>query len=97
MFKKISIQLSQPICFCLEQDLSWRVTDTQLGHGLEVACKSCGVSIVVPPAQFKASFALEVPYPGKPKPKIPVVIPKPGDVVDMAEYIKRKREREPAS
>lgn len=99
MFKRISIYLTDPICPCEEQKLSWTVKQTEAGPSLSVWCNSCGTSVLVPNAEFKASFTFDRPYPGKPKPKVPVVthVPGPGDVVDITEYLRKKREREPAS
>lgn len=100
MFKKIVIHLTEPICPCDEQRLVWTVKHTEDGSSLAVWCSECKTSMHVPNKEFKASFNLEKPYPGKPVPKS---TPRPtpsrglGDVIDMAEFIRRRREREPLS
>lgn len=63
MFKKISINLSGPICRCYEENLIWVI-----GHDeMHVRCNICNIKIVIP---FKAAdyiFTLDAPYPGLPK------------------------------
>jgi hypothetical protein len=99
MFKKMAIHLTEPICLCLEKNLQWNVGTTADGPSLIIWCGECGVKMAVPTSEFKGAFVLDVPYPGKPKSKnkVEVVIPAPGDVIDITEFIRRKREQEPPS
>lgn len=99
MFKGITIRLTEPICLCLERKLSWNVVQKEKGPTLDIWCRECGVTVHIPNDQFKASWDLEQDYPGKPEPKKPVevVTPKPGDVIDLGEHIRKRRENEPPS
>ncbi len=63
MFKKIIIHLTEPICKCEEQNLSWSVPNSNL----EVKCKTCDITLTIPSKQFIAGFEFEKSYPGKQK------------------------------
>ncbi len=91
MFKKMTLQLTEPICLCLEQSLQWTVQGTGAGPALCVWCDSCGTKMMVPNHEFRATFHLDNPYPGRygNKPQPPPV--EAGDVQDFVEYLKRRR------
>lgn len=76
MFKRINILLTGPICKCAEQALEWGIhLDVGNYEGLKfsdasllITCKTCSTQIRVPSKTFVATFMLDEPYPGKPKP-----------------------------
>jgi hypothetical protein len=64
MFKRLSINLTGPICTCKKQGLTWGITiNPNGGHGLEIACVECKTRLNVPNSKFVAAFNLDVPYP----------------------------------
>jgi hypothetical protein len=66
MFKSITINLAGPICKCQESKLGWTVFLNKEGRpGLTVHCLACKVSLSIPNKEFKGSFKLDIPYPGK--------------------------------
>lgn len=91
MFKKVVVQMTEPICHCEEQNIGWSVLQSQVGPSLVVWCNTCRVRVEIPNKEFKAMFHFEKPYPGKPKPAVEVIERKPGDVIDFTEYLKKKR------
>ena len=60
MFKRISIELTEPICTCETNQLSWGIT---IGPGMYVECKECGTRVEVPNKKFMAAFDLDKKYP----------------------------------
>ena len=88
MFKGIVIRVTGPICHCEERNLAWTTMDSPTGPSMKFWCQECGVTVVIPNKEFKASFALDQPYPGK-KP-VSVVPQRKGDVVDFTEYLRRR-------
>lgn len=98
MFKKAVFHFKDPICLCLEQDLLWNVVQVQEGPQLAVTCNGCGVRVQIPPRQFLGAVVFENPYPGKPKkkPTIEVHTPRAGDVIDLSEYLKRRKDGLPS-
>lgn len=64
MFTRIDICLTSPICSCETQDLAW-TTPRDLDNlpCLELKCKTCSTTLVVPNEKFVARFVLSVPYP----------------------------------
>ena len=74
MFKKIDIQLSGPICACLEQNLEWtpivmaKDKEDRNKYGLQITCKTCRSQLIVGWTQFVASITCDDPYPGKQEP-----------------------------
>jgi hypothetical protein len=66
VFKQIDIQLTEPICSCDEQKLSWTIIlldDKRFG--LIIMCNLCKTKLEVPHKKFLATFSLDKPYPGK--------------------------------
>jgi hypothetical protein len=99
MFKKGVFIFTDPICFCLEQKVGWNVKPGPNGAPhLQVTCQDCGVRVEIPSNQFLASVQFERPYPGKPKkkPAIEVQTPRAGDVIDLSEYLKRRKDGLPS-
>jgi hypothetical protein len=96
MFKKIVIHLTEPVCLCFEQNLTWTTKETSLGPALTVWCKDCGTRLEVPNKQFKALFYLDVEYCGKPLVKPPPVSEGLADVIDMQDYLRRKPDGPPS-
>lgn len=86
MFKRIIIELSGPICNCLERDLAWSIRDDIVGReihrGLDISCKTCGTKLSVSNDKFVAGWKLDIPYPGKPPapkkepppPEMPIIV-----------------------
>jgi hypothetical protein len=76
----------------------WDVKTIQEGPALLVTCSECGVGVRVPPPQFLASIVFESPYPGKAKkkPAIEVHTPMAGDVIDLSEYLRRRKDGLPS-
>lgn len=67
MFKRIDINLTGPICNCVEQNLSWNpYVDLENKFGLKIWCKTCNTVLTIPNSKFTASMKLDTPYPGKP-------------------------------
>lgn len=77
MFKRIIIELTEPVCKCEVQDLNWSVPD---GLSLKIECKKCKTFLVVGTDAFKAAIVFDQPYP-----KIKKDEPRtfPGNVIDM--------------
>lgn len=98
MFKKANFVFTDPICLCLEQKTAWSITQGQEGPVLSIFCKECAVRVVIPTKQFLASVVFETPYPGVPKkkPVIEVQVPKAGDVIDLTEVLRRRKEGLPS-
>ncbi|KKT82447.1 MAG: hypothetical protein UW79_C0006G0025 [Candidatus Yanofskybacteria bacterium GW2011_GWA2_44_9] len=70
MFKHISINLTEPICGCVHQDLSWNVLKDKDGHvSLLVICEYCKIELRIPHAKLMAYFTLDKGYPQGIKPK----------------------------
>ena len=70
MFKHLTIHLSEPICSCAEQTVSWnlvQVEDNQLT--LQLWCQTCRTTLTVSPTEIRSYIAFDQPYPGKPKKK----------------------------
>lgn len=92
MFRRVNIELTEPICLCLEQKLAWSIQETGKGPGLCIWCEGCEAKIEVPTKHFRASFSLDKPYPGKPnEKKLPPPKVEAGDLVDFMAYLKRRR------
>lgn len=76
MFRRLTIELTEPICQCPVQNLTWQVFSSRGSEQdtrLQVSCKTCGTALCVPNNHFKAAFQLDKPYPGLqevPKPKM---------------------------
>lgn len=87
IFRRATIHLTEPICLCAEQNLAWTVAPTAAGPTLAIWCQTCGTKLQVPNKEFKAAFQLEKPYPGKPREEKK----KGGEVIDFAEYLKRRK------
>jgi hypothetical protein len=91
MFSGLQIHLTDPICKCDEQDISWSITwnlkegSDRYQAGLRLTCQSCGISLNIPPDEFKASIHFAKPYPGK---KVPA--PSKDKVVHLALVEKKK-------
>lgn len=71
MFKRIAIELTGPLCACLEMRLSWGITrpaskpgEPTAKAGLFLRCNGCGTTLTVPHKHFVATFRLDEPYPG---------------------------------
>lgn len=62
MFIRINICLTEPICTCEENYLTWTVGSIPKPY-LEIRCDLCGTKIVVPHEKFFARFILDTPYP----------------------------------
>ncbi len=60
MFKKIQIELTDPICDCDTQNLSWGIT---AGPGIFIKCKECETQINVSAKKFVACYKLDKKYP----------------------------------
>lgn len=85
MFKRITIQMTEPICSCEEQKINWTPKLVQVVKGgktfnsytLDLWCETCETRLSVSNEKFRASFEFDKPYPGKkvveekdkPKPK----------------------------
>ncbi len=83
MFKRLTIELTGPICTCAEQKLTWGIVlhkkaDGASAHGLRVRCGTCLTVLEVPPAKFLACFSLDQKYPGTAAPKPAPLIEIPG-------------------
>ncbi len=91
MFKKMTLQLTEPICLCLEQSLQWTVQGSASGPCLCVWCDCCGTKVLVPNQEFRANFQFDQPYPGRHGSKPPPPPVEAGDVHDFVEYLKRRR------
>jgi hypothetical protein len=66
MFKRIMIELTEPICNCDERDISWGIHyDHCMRAGLSFSCKTCDTKLLVPHDRFVAGFKLDRDYPGK--------------------------------
>lgn len=89
MFKKMIVNIAEPICLCSEQKLSWTVEQTKEGPSLLAWCLMCGTKLQVPNREFKAVFQFDKPYPGK------VRIEK-AQPTDYSEYMKRRRPGPPS-
>lgn len=63
VFKRITIELTAPICGCDEQDFSWTTPQGTDGPTLQIACKKCKTTLTVGNSEFKAAFSLDTPYP----------------------------------
>lgn len=61
-------------------------------------CSDCETKLIVGGKEFKASFILEKPYPGLPKKETGVIVVerKPGDVIDLSEYMKNRKQGPPS-
>ncbi len=79
MFKKIEIQLTEPLCGCSVANLKWGIpTDSEGKPCLIITCRTCKISMFIPSEKFFANFKLDIPYPGvksveKPKEKHTVI------------------------
>lgn len=78
MFKRLVIEMSDPICNCDEQNLSWIPSSDSKGANLIIKCKSCSTQLIVSHEKYVAGWSFERPYPGKkkeekPKPKLDVL------------------------
>lgn len=69
MFKRISIELTEPICTCKQQSLGWSVDSQPEGSGLCITCKECKTSLKIPYTKLLGQFAFDKPYPEGIKPK----------------------------
>lgn len=79
MFDRIVIHLTEPICSCEEQALSWSICqDRDRQSCLRIACRTCKTILIASNRTFVASFALERNYPGTPAPKATVLTTLPG-------------------
>jgi hypothetical protein len=96
MFKKIVIHLTEPVCLCLEQNLTWTTVHTASGPSLAVWCNDCSTRLEVPNREFKALFYLDYEYPGKPLIKPPPKSEGLADVINMQEYMRRKVDGPPS-
>ncbi len=67
MFKKISIELTEPVCGCASEDIkmSWYVVKYDAYTDLHLKCLCCGTTLVVPHDKFIAAFN----YDSKPRSK----------------------------
>jgi len=68
MFKNITINLSEPICSCNEQNLKWIISATD--WSAQFICKTCNVKLTIPMEKLFYSFKLDKDYPGRQKEKI---------------------------
>lgn len=60
MFKRIEIQLTEPICNCNECDLAWGITQEK---SLYLSCKTCKTALTIPRDKFIGCFSFDVGYP----------------------------------
>lgn len=66
MFKLIKIKLSEPICNCKKQNLSWFIENIKgkiTTQELKIVCKDCGTMLKVPHEKFVAKFSFDKSYP----------------------------------
>lgn len=84
MFICMDIHMTEPICDCLEQNLSWNVNskDEKGRSTLTIVCETCGTELRIPYEKFRAAFKLKTAYPGKPKTD-PKNQPSAGEVVEL--------------
>jgi len=95
MFKCLTIHLTEPICGCDEENLSWFICYTEQGHGLGLECKTCKTQLRVGHSHFVAGFAFDKKYPGRQAPK-----PKQTNIVKLSVVPKEDeevKENEPAN
>lgn len=63
-FKHVEICLTEPICTCDKQNLSWNIYfDGNERASIHIFCKKCRSKLIVPHDKFVASFKLDKPYP----------------------------------
>lgn len=68
MFKRITINLSGPICSCERQNISWGIwLDDKNQAGLTLTCKDCNTQLKIPNSKFVAGITSDVPYPADKK------------------------------
>ena len=64
IFKRITIDLSGPICPCQKYNLTWNLVANSEGKiQLHVACDTCGIALIIPEDKFDVGFRMEQPYP----------------------------------
>lgn len=66
MYKNITINLSGPICSCIECNLKWDIGSNYA----KFSCLTCNIQLIVPFDKLAYHFKLDKPYPGKPETKI---------------------------
>ena len=63
MFKSITINMTSPICQCLDLRYEWSIIkntdDTNTKYGLKISCITCKTIFIVPPGSFRAGFNIE--------------------------------------
>ncbi len=60
MFKSITLNLTGPICKCKVKNIRLEI-DTDL----QLECKSCGVTYIIPSKSITWSLKLDTPYPAE--------------------------------
>lgn len=73
MLKFVTLHFSEPLCACDTLSWSWGFKQTSLGTACWVACKICGVEIVLPVTSLSAMLESDKPYPNKAKHSAPVI------------------------
>ncbi len=63
MFKRITIELTEPICDCEKMNLGWTPVRHGKGYGVVLDCHTCGTSVTIPYEKFTARFVFDTPYP----------------------------------
>lgn len=64
MFKSITFNLSEPLCTCDEQNLTWCFDFNINTQPLVLSCKTCDAKLYLPYKILRAGFKFEKPYPG---------------------------------
>jgi hypothetical protein len=62
MLKDLSITFSEPICLCKAQAVKWNIEPDKDDFELHIWCTVCGVEVIIPSAQLRASIVFERPY-----------------------------------
>jgi hypothetical protein len=70
MFERIDIRLTEPVCNCCDGDyenasMEWSIATVDGKTGLQISCKECKTSIIVPSKKFVARFIYLNPSPKK--------------------------------
>lgn len=62
VFEQVIIKLSDPICGCEAEDLTWNVVQAKEGPTLVIECATCKTVLTVPKQKFVAGFAFRRGY-----------------------------------
>jgi len=61
-FKKATFHLTEPICHCRAQNLTWYIFIVDGRPWLVIHCRTCFTEFTVPPENFIAEFTFSRPY-----------------------------------